>query len=256
MQDLSAQTGIDNTDGNYLNGKLASSQTLVSIGVNQDIIQFFQKLMDLASLSPNNLDDNEANGYQLISALQEISRNIWIATESLKGSINIADETTARTGSNNTEAMTPLRVLDALRNGTNFLAQTSFPGVVERATDAERDAGTYNKFIDAQLLDGFNGGMKQKIIDIGTWDMDTTSGVVVAHGLTFADIRGIKVLIRDDNQTVLAPLDLYSGGASGGNYLIDATNVNLNRQAGGPFDTTEYNSTLASRGFIVIDYLS
>ncbi len=67
--DLSLQTGIDNTDGDFLNGKIKNNQTLSGEGVNQDIVQFFQKLMDNAGLSPNGNEDNEANGYQFIDAL-------------------------------------------------------------------------------------------------------------------------------------------------------------------------------------------
>jgi hypothetical protein len=43
MRDLSAQTGIG-TDVNFLNGNLVDDQTLVGEGINQDLVQFFQKL--------------------------------------------------------------------------------------------------------------------------------------------------------------------------------------------------------------------
>jgi hypothetical protein len=73
-RDLSAQTRVDNTDPDYVNGKLVDSTesvegTLIGEGINQDIVQFFQKLMDLASLVANGDPDNEANGYQFIAAL-------------------------------------------------------------------------------------------------------------------------------------------------------------------------------------------
>lgn len=177
------------------------------------------------------------------------------ASETNRGTARIADETTARAGSNNTEIMTTLRVLDAIRNGTAFLAQTTYPGVVEKATTTERDAGTANKYIDAALLDGFNGGLKTKIVDIGSWDMDATASISVAHGLSYSNIRGIKVLIKDDDGTLWTPLDIYSGGSSGGNYVMTATQVQLSREAGGLFDSTDFNSGLGSRGYILIDHI-
>lgn len=78
-KDLSVQTGVQ-PDANFLNGKLVDNITLVGEGVNQDIIQFFQKLMDLASITPNGNSDNEANGYQFISALLDYILNIFNIT--------------------------------------------------------------------------------------------------------------------------------------------------------------------------------
>lgn len=75
MRDLSAQTGVDTTDPNYLNGKIVALETLISEGVNGDLVQFFQKLMSLAGLTANDLPDNEANGYQLIQALRSFGSN-------------------------------------------------------------------------------------------------------------------------------------------------------------------------------------
>jgi len=69
-KDLSLQTGIDNSDANYLNGKIVDNQTLIGEGINQDIVQFFQKLMHDSLLVVNDDFDNENNGYQFISALR------------------------------------------------------------------------------------------------------------------------------------------------------------------------------------------
>ena len=69
MKDLSTVPGIG-SDANFLNGDIVNNQTQVDNLAHQDPLQFFQKLMDLASLSPNGNFDNEANGYQLIDALK------------------------------------------------------------------------------------------------------------------------------------------------------------------------------------------
>lgn len=53
----------------YLKGKVEDTETIVNEQLNNDIVQFFVKLMNLASLSPNGNYDNETNGYQFIDAL-------------------------------------------------------------------------------------------------------------------------------------------------------------------------------------------
>lgn len=69
-KDLSAATGIG-TDGNYLNGNLVDEQTRCDSHINQDIVQFFQKLMDSAGFTANGNFDNETNGYQFVDALTQ-----------------------------------------------------------------------------------------------------------------------------------------------------------------------------------------
>jgi len=57
----------------YLKGKVEDSETVVGEDLNNDIVQFFVKLMNLAGISPNGTFDNETNGYQFIDALKAIT---------------------------------------------------------------------------------------------------------------------------------------------------------------------------------------
>jgi len=109
-RDLISQTGVQ-SDPDFLNGKIVDGVTLISEGINQDIIQLFQKVMNYAGLTANGNPDNEANGYQFLQALLYYARY-------------------------------------------NILSTTTTPGTVEKATTAERDAGTADKYIDAALLAG------------------------------------------------------------------------------------------------------
>lgn len=68
-KDLSNATGIG-TDSDFLNGNLVDLQTLFDEHIYQDIVQFHQKNMHDAGISPNGNFDNEANEYQLIDALK------------------------------------------------------------------------------------------------------------------------------------------------------------------------------------------
>lgn len=94
--------------------------------------------------------------------------------------------------------------------------------------------------------------LKQKIVDIGDWNMDTTSPLAVAHGLTLSKIRDVAVMIRNDADTTYY---LLNDTTNGGSILsIDATNVNLERTAAGIFDNTSFDSTSYNRGWITITY--
>ena len=53
-----------------------------------------------------------------------------------------ANQTQGRSGTDDSRYMTSLRVLDALRNGSGFAANTTRKGSVERATQAEVNTGT------------------------------------------------------------------------------------------------------------------
>jgi len=69
MKKLEDQSGIVADPGVFLKGKIVDGTTTVGQGINQDIVQFFQKLRSLAGITANDLEDNEVNGYQTIEAL-------------------------------------------------------------------------------------------------------------------------------------------------------------------------------------------
>lgn len=110
--------------------------------------------------------------------------------------------------------------------------------------------------------------LKRKVVQIGDWNMDSTATVSVAHGLgsSWKNIRGIKVIVRDDadsfysdllSQTTQSAYHKPSGYTNG----FDSTNINLARVAApdgdghnGWFDGTGYDSTSYNRGWVLIDY--
>ncbi len=101
--------------------------------------------------------------------------------------------------------------------------------------------------------------LRTKIVNIGDWDMDATSSVTVAHGLTSTDIRTISVMIREDSPGLtVTPLN-FDGAGTGdtvaGRFYVAGTNIELTRLTGGAFDTTSYNATSYNRGYITIQYL-
>ena len=98
------------------------------------------------------------------------------------------------------------------------------------------------------------------IIDIGDWNMDGTSSVSFAHGLTLSKIRGEpQVMIRNDAGTEQYPLNRVAIGASavaGGVVEINATNIQIGRATGGFFDgSADFDDTSYNRGWVTIEYI-
>lgn len=100
---------------------------------------------------------------------------------------------------------------------------------------------------------------REKIIEIGDWNMNTTASVTVAHGLG-ADYKKIRpplsVMIRDDADDFYIPIygAEAAGHISGTAQIGDSTNVTLARITGGLFDNVGYQATSYNRGWIYILY--
>jgi hypothetical protein len=117
-------------------------------------------------------------------------------------------------------------------------------------------SGTTGTFSGGTKTDGTNT-LKTKILDIGDWDMDADATVSVAHGVTYANIRHISAMLRNDADTGKYPVGQIDIGVAGLEIYFDtvtSTNVVLARQTGGPFDSTDFDSTSYNRGWITIIY--
>jgi hypothetical protein len=103
------------------------------------------------------------------------------------------------------------------------------------------------------------GQLSSKIIPIGDWNMDTTSSINVAHGLSFSQIVGCRVMIRNDDnntKTLFAEKGFFSGAELEGTFFVGSFNVTLNRLVGGFYDSADYNATSYNRGWIILDYIA
>lgn len=98
--------------------------------------------------------------------------------------------------------------------------------------------------------------LKNKVVNIGDWNMDSTSSVSVAHGVDWTKIRSISCIIRNDANSNGFPLNYHDGtdNDSGGVGGIDSTNITLLRKTGGSFDNANFDSTGYNRGYVTITY--
>ncbi len=96
-------------------------------------------------------------------------------------------------------------------------------------------------------------------IDIGTWNMDSSSSVTVAIpvGLSFAKIRTIDVMIVSDDGLGKYPLSRIGVSGTtieGGVDSITASLIAIGRRATGYFDGIGFSGG-SNRGWITIGYI-
>jgi hypothetical protein len=111
---------------------------------------------------------------------------------------------------------------------------------------------------------------RQKIIEIGPWDCDTTSGVGIETGLAIAKIVGCRAVIRRDPTSggFHYPIEYAAGstspesaGASGRIRVYTTSSslatASLDRTTGGFFDGANFSSVAGgyNRGWVILDYI-
>jgi hypothetical protein len=123
------------------------------------------------------------------------------------------------------------------------------------------DAGTMKQtaFSDlvAYIKSEITGGLNQKVLSIGTWNMNSTASVNVAHGITLSKLRAIvNVLIISDTGTYYSMEGLAGGGYTTAQLITaDATNITITRATNSTFETSSnFNGTGAGRGYVTIQY--
>lgn len=101
--------------------------------------------------------------------------------------------------------------------------------------------------------------IKTKIIEIGDWNMDATSSITIAHGISDRKkIRNIKIHVFGDigsaDETNVYDLTIFNGALHGGYYYINGNNIILSRVTSGVFDGTNFDATSFNRGHMKIEY--
>lgn len=96
-------------------------------------------------------------------------------------------------------------------------------------------------------------------VTLGSWNMDSTSSITVAHGLSsvqWKKIRNIFIYIRNDNDDAYYTNGRTAGGGGVGMGVqeIDDTNITIVRETGGFFDGSAFNDPGFDRGYMVIEY--
>ena len=113
---------------------------------------------------------------------------------------------------------------------------------------------------DGVVETGASVTLQCKVIEIGDWNMNTTTSKTVTHGVgNYKKIRSVSGIIRDDSDVVYASIPtLYNvedGLSHVGIYRVMSTYVELKRFSTGIFDNSSYESAPSgNRGWIMIWY--
>lgn len=149
-------------------------------------------------------------------------------------------------------------------SGVTSNIQSQFNDKVSVTGDIMSGALIINSTLD--VSDGIKSApgsapyLKTTVIDIGEWNMDSTSGLnVTASAITASKIRSVFATIRPDIGSPLG--DAYYSIEYAGNAPIWAasgsdTLIGLTRTATGLFDSTSFDATSYNRGWITIIYTS
>lgn len=114
MRPLAGKTNVQPPDGQFPFGRIKNNDgsqngTPVDESVYGDFHQFFEKLMSLSGIAPNNLPENQYSGFQLIEALKKIFVQLENTSPNLKTRvIEIGEWDMASFGTHSVEHGLPL----------------------------------------------------------------------------------------------------------------------------------------------------
>lgn len=113
-----------------------------------------------------------------------------------------------------------------------------------------KDSNLYVESINIDVVS------ESKIVEIGDWNMSSSSNVIVGIGTGVGSkVRAIDVIIRNDANSGFYKLSIYDGSNIAGSVgAITANSVTLNRFSPGFFASVDFDSTSYNRGWIYIEY--
>jgi len=103
--------------------------------------------------------------------------------------------------------------------------------------------------------------LRNKVVPIGDWNMDSTSGKEISWAsldIDFEDVVGVQAIIRNDldsdRRFLNAGVSELSANPQGVVYWDSGNGVILRRLMNGYFDSTSFDQTSYNRGWVVVTY--
>ncbi len=186
----------------------------------------------LAALSAGFITKTDASGFLAVTTLTEAA--ITAAVASITGK---QDTITGAASTIVSVDLTPSRVM-----------VTDINGKAANSTRTSTDL--------TNMVSGDSVVLRKKVVSIGNWNMDSTTTILIAHGIAdFKKIREVSVIVRNDIDATYFNL-ITGNGAISGHWLLTSSDVSLNRTVAGFFDSANFQNTGFSRGTITITYES
>lgn len=238
----------------------------VAPGVQVPVLSLVNTITQLAYTDNTNQNTLQTRTYAWSFGASGSGLADFSAVTTLKNRINtnlldVPGQVTAAVNAVINAAPGALDTLDelaaALGDDANFAATmtTALAGKLSTAAGAVGDASLASKFLKA--IDGVQ--ILSKVIDIGDWNMDTTSTKNVNHGIADSTkILWATAKIFGDVGSGVADTHLQtinaSGTAEGAVTGWTSSQINLFRVTGSNFDTALYDATSYNRGRLTIFY--
>ena len=90
------------------------------------------------------------------------------------------------------------------KDSTVYVVPVNRESTYDAASDVQaKGLSSDSVFLTPGNLGAVTDGLLTEVIDIGDWDMDTTSSIPVAHGLTQSKIRTVTATIRSDDGSIV-----------------------------------------------------
>lgn len=261
------------SDPNYPYGNIkddtgSNDGTPVDKTVYADFHQFFARMLALGGITANGLPDNLADGFQYMEAFLaltdryscESTTSVNLGTTSVQTFVSFT--VPANMDYSNS---VPVRIVDA-SNTNNYIlgiVATYSGTTLQVLVDRVVGTGTIANWVVSigyrnNVRTISNTGLITKVVEIGDWDMDTNTVLLVNHGIAdYKKIRSISVMIRDDDDVTYSFLDRFNTGdllQDGACNGAGTTQLSLYRRPSGFYDSVDYNATGYNRGWITIQY--
>ena len=142
---LEDKQNVNAPDGTFPYGDVrdndgSNNGTPLNRAVLSDYFQFFAKLLDAAGITPNDLLENQTNGFQYFDSLiANIRATAASTTES--GTVERATQTEMNTGSDTTRYVTP----NLIANGTDIIGNQQLENDAVNTNELAADAVTNAK---------------------------------------------------------------------------------------------------------------
>jgi len=94
-----------------------------------------------------------------------------------------------------------------------------------------------------------------KYLTTGSWNMDATASLAVAHSCTVGNVRAFFAMVRQDTSDYWTPIEMAFSATPAGYAKISGGYVVLSRRTGGAYDKTTYNSTGFDRARVKLEYV-
>lgn len=212
------ESSLNAADGTVVNDKSLGSWPVV-----------YRKLMQNAGIAPNNLPENDVNGFQIIDAIKAIA-----PPDNSVGTAKIQDD-----------AVTPDKIADdAVTNDAMASNSVDSDQYVDKSIESIHLGDNIDIVKTTSILN-----LDISLIDIGYWNMDSDTTRIVPHGLSsFNDIVFCYAQIFSD----AGELQNLERAGRIEVFPFTPNYITLYRDSGGYFDSSNFSNPSNNRGRLVI----